>query len=90
MWYLYKGKIPFKCFECGKIGHFASKFPYNKIKDNDELKNIIITRKEGRCTKEENTKIRKGSIGKKRVFIIRRITSHHMNMTVTMIQNNHF
>ena len=56
MWYLYKGKIPFKCFECGKIGHFASKFPYNKIKDNDELKNIIITMKEGRCTKEENRK----------------------------------
>lgn len=23
----YKGKLPFKCFNCGRIGHFASKYP---------------------------------------------------------------
>ena len=23
----YKGKLPFKCFNCREIGHFASKFP---------------------------------------------------------------
>ena len=23
----YKGKLPFKCFNCGKVGHFASKRP---------------------------------------------------------------
>ena len=32
----FKGKIPFKCFKCGRIGHFASKSPYGKISDNDE------------------------------------------------------
>jgi hypothetical protein len=26
----YQGKFPFKCFNCGKIGHFASKFPHKK------------------------------------------------------------
>jgi hypothetical protein len=26
----YKGKVPFKCFNCGKIGHFASKFPHKR------------------------------------------------------------
>ena len=24
----YKGKLPFKCFNCGKIGHFAAKCPH--------------------------------------------------------------
>jgi hypothetical protein len=24
----YQGNLPFKCFNCGKIGHFASKCPY--------------------------------------------------------------
>ena len=32
----YKGKLPFKCFNCGKIGHFASKCPYkDSDKEND-------------------------------------------------------
>ena len=30
----YQGKFPFKCFNYGKIGHFASKFPHKK-KDRD-------------------------------------------------------
>jgi hypothetical protein len=29
---IYKGKLPLKCFNCGKIGHFKSKCP-PKIKD---------------------------------------------------------
>jgi hypothetical protein len=28
----YKGKLPFKCFNYGRIGHFSSKCPH-KIKD---------------------------------------------------------
>jgi hypothetical protein len=37
----YKGKLPFKYFNYGKIGHFSSKFPYPKEKysDNEEAYN---------------------------------------------------
>jgi hypothetical protein len=26
----YKGKLPFECFNCGKIGHFVNKFPHKR------------------------------------------------------------
>jgi hypothetical protein len=32
----YKGKLHFKCFNCGKIRHFASKCPYPKEKYSDD------------------------------------------------------
>ena len=32
----YKSKLPFKCFNCGKIGHFQSKCPYPKKDYEDE------------------------------------------------------
>jgi len=34
----YKGKLPFKCFNCGKICQYASKFPEKK-KDYDPREN---------------------------------------------------
>jgi hypothetical protein len=32
----YKGKLPFKCFDCGKVGHIASKCSYFKGTPEDE------------------------------------------------------
>jgi hypothetical protein len=31
-----RGKFSFKCFNCGKIGHFDDKCPYDENKENDE------------------------------------------------------
>ena len=28
----YKGKLPFKCFDCGRFRNYASKCPYKKKK----------------------------------------------------------
>jgi hypothetical protein len=36
----YKGKLPFKCFNCGEVGHFATKFPHNKNRDNKDKDNF--------------------------------------------------
>jgi hypothetical protein len=32
----YQGKLPFKCFNCGKIGHFSSKCPHQKKDQNSD------------------------------------------------------
>jgi hypothetical protein len=32
----YQGKLPFKCFNCGKIGHFANKCPHKNHDQNSE------------------------------------------------------
>ena len=40
------------------------------------MRRIIIIKKEGRYTKEEDLKIRKGSVRKIRVCILQRKTTH--------------
>ena len=29
----YKGKLPFKCFNCGRVGHYAAKCPHKKARN---------------------------------------------------------
>ena len=34
----YKGKLPFKCFNCGRVGNYASKCPHKKIENQSKGK----------------------------------------------------
>jgi hypothetical protein len=52
----YKGKIPFKCFNCGEVGNFDSKYPYTQ--------NINSNKEENFSFKNYN----KGKAEKKRKF----------------------
>lgn len=51
----YQGKLPFKCFNCVKIGHFATKCPYKKKdyeSDNQEKIKYKKLNKEKRYQKK--------------------------------------
>jgi hypothetical protein len=48
----YKGKFPVICFNYGKVGHFAKKFPYPKHEDSDDEE--IQNHKEHKMSKKKN------------------------------------
>ena len=49
----HKGKLPFKCFNCGEGGHFVAKFPHTKNKNsNKEEDSSFKNYKKGKTEKK--------------------------------------
>ena len=61
----YKGKLPFNCSNCGKVGHFASKFPYARGSYSDEEEVPKKEKKYQKREKERNKEISEKRKGKK-------------------------
>ena len=55
----YKGKLHLKCFPCGKIGHFASKFPYEKNSYSDEHNSFKSSKKYNNYQDKKRSKFAK-------------------------------
>jgi hypothetical protein len=76
----YKGKFPFKCFNCGKVGHFVAKCPYakNESSDNEEdynkeRENIINTKI---ATNRTSMKRRRTLISRRRASTQKGLVTH--------------
>ena len=76
----YKGMMPFKCFNFGKIGHFQAKCPYSKEDSKDEDDKNKQYKKKGKFHYKKNYK-------DKRIYIQKKKTTIHLRLVIVMMES---
>jgi hypothetical protein len=81
----YKGKLPLKCFNCGKIGHFSTKCPYAKNSESDEEE---VPKKEKKYQKETRKETKK--ILQEKSSTQEKIVPHLMRMMIVTVTQKEY
>ena len=84
-----KGKLPFKGFECGRVGNFASKFPLKKVETMIVMKSLSIKNK-GVYTNKEGLREKGSLLNKGRFYIPRKTTIHPNKMILMIIEEKYY
>ena len=66
----YKGKLTFKCFNCGRIGNFQAKYPYPKEESKDEDDKNKQYKKKGKFHYKKKYKVKKNFYSKEEEYDI--------------------
>ena len=67
----YKGKLPLKCFNCGRFGHFSNKCSYPKQEESDHGES---------CYHKDKTRVKKKFKKTKKNFYPKKIVTMKMKM----------
>jgi hypothetical protein len=84
----YKGKLPFKCFNCGKLVHFDVKCPYAKDESSDDEEDHNIKKEIKPHQKEKRVSMKRTRtfIRKRKVSTQKRKVAHlKKTMKLSMI-----
>ena len=71
----YKGMLPFKCFKCGRIKHFASKCMFEERKYNESEEELDYQEQRNKY-QQRGVGTRRIFLNKQRVFTPRKIVFH--------------
>ena len=80
---IYKGKLPFKCFNCGRITHSAKKCPFEENKGSYKKRSLYS--KEDSCSSDKSDGEEKEA---REVLFIAQETQNHEHKNIDTNETN--